>query len=60
MRELTILEIGLVGGSIRNGDPSLSRPTRGESELGRQINDIAGMLNDFGGRLGRSFYDWTH
>lgn len=60
MRELTTLEIALVGGAIRNGDPSLARPTRGESELGRQINDIAGMLNEFGGWLGRSIYDWIH
>jgi len=59
MIELNCHEIENVSGGRPAG--TLRRPVADpESELGRQINDIAGALNDFGSWLGSSIYDWTH
>lgn len=61
MRELTVKELEFVsGGRVNVSAPSLSKPTRGESELGKQINDIAGMLDALGSWIGISIFDWTH
>jgi hypothetical protein len=57
MNELTMQEIEFVSG----GAGTLKRPVENpESELGKQINDIAGALNDLGRYLGGKIYDWTH
>jgi hypothetical protein len=59
MHELTTKELDIIAGG-RINEASLRQPTPATSELGKQVNDIAAMLNDFGGWLGRSVYDWTH
>lgn len=56
MQFLNTLEIDAVSGA-----GSLHTPiTNPGSELGRQINDIAGGLNEFGSWLGSQIYEWTH
>lgn len=72
MQVLSASEIAFVSGGIQkvsaaklakrdpSPSPSLDRPTPGESEVGRQINDAAAALNAFGGWLGRSLYDLLH
>jgi hypothetical protein len=57
MKELSMTEIDVVSG----GEATLQRPIdKPESELGKQINDIAGAINSFGSFLGGKVYDWTH
>jgi hypothetical protein len=60
MQELTMAEVLMVSGAGKAESGTLSRPTRGESEYGRMVNDIAGALNIFGGWLGCKVWDWTH
>lgn len=61
MQELNMIEIGLVSGA--GGMPAsgtLARPTRGESELGKKINDLFGTATAFGSWLGIKVWDLTH
>lgn len=60
MYELTHEQIDFVAGGVTKESGTLSRPTRGESEIGRRFNDAAGMLNDFGHWLGSWLYDRIH
>jgi hypothetical protein len=62
MQELTMAEVLMVSGAGKEKEESgtLSRPTRGESEYGRMVNDIAGALTSFGGWFGCKVWDWTH
>lgn len=48
------------GGAGQPPAGTLERPTRGESVLGQQINDVAGALNSLGHWLGPAIYDVTH
>lgn len=53
MKSLSNEMIELVGGA---GD--LRKPVDNpQSELGQKINDVAQVLNDFGGWVGRTIYD---
>lgn len=71
MHVLSESEITFVSGGFQNVDkkgaktspspgPSMSRPTPGESERGREINDLAAALNAFGSWLGIAVYDLVH
>jgi hypothetical protein len=65
MQLLTHSEIEFVCGAGEKSAPepkpgTLERPTRGESEYGRNLNDLFGLLTSFGGWLGRTLYDVTH
>ncbi len=60
MQELTIEEVLMVSGAGNAQSGTLVRPTPGESEWGRRINDIAAAANAFGGWLGCKIWDLTH
>jgi hypothetical protein len=60
MQELNMLEILSVSGAGGPAAGTLSRPTRGESEYGKMVNDAAGALNSFGSWLGIAIYDMLH
>lgn len=65
MQALTFSEIEFIcgAGDKPKAEPkpgTLERPTRGESEYGRNLNDLFGMLTSFGGWIGRTLYDVTH
>lgn len=47
-------------GAAKTPSPSLSRPTPGESEHGRELNDLAGMLTSFGSWIGITLADMVH
>jgi len=56
MQSLDAVEIDEVSGGGTLHDPI----TNPQSEIGKLINDIAGMLNEFGSWLGGEIYDLTH
>lgn len=56
MQVLNSVEINEVSGGGTLHDPI----TNPQSEWGRFINDIAGMINEFGSWLGGEIYDLTH
>ena len=66
MQVLSQTEIMLISGGreVVNGQrkpsPSLNRPTPGESEHGREINDLFGALTSLGSWIGISLADWIH
>jgi hypothetical protein len=71
MYELTMQEVDFVAGGIDKNlpmvatpspspSPSLDRPTPGESEWGKMVNDVAAAATAFGSWLGGKIYDLTH
>ncbi|XYJ10704.1 hypothetical protein ACSUZJ_01625 [Telluria sp. B2] len=67
MYELSLNEIDQVAGGEKKSKEktppksgTLPRPTRGESEAGREFNDLMGMLDALGSWIGISIYDAVH
>jgi hypothetical protein len=73
MQLLSESEIKFVSGGFQNVEgnnktartsaspgPSLSRPTPGESERGREVNDLAAALDALGSWIGIGLYDLFH
>jgi hypothetical protein len=60
MQELTFAEIDLISGGGDAASGTLARPTRGESEYGKMVNDVAGAAYSFGSWLGIKIYDIIH
>lgn len=56
MHVLNNVEISFVSGA-----GTLAAPiTNPQSEFGKQVNDVASAINEFGSWLGGAIYDWTH
>jgi len=61
MIELSLNEIDQISGGAKTPKSgTLARPTRGESEKGRELNDLAGALDALGSKIGIGIYDWIH
>ena len=63
MYELNAFEIDSVNGGAGKAQPkagSLARPSKGESERGKEFNDIAFALDAFGSWVGITVYDLLH
>lgn len=63
MYELKTFEIDFINGGAGKAQPkagSLARPSNGESERGKQVNDLAFALDALGSWIGIKVYDLTH
>lgn len=70
MYELNTLDLELINGGAGKSQPkkdksspeagTLARPSNGESEDGKRLNDLAFALDAFGSWLGIKVYDMLH